>query len=140
VLPDDVWTKLQDNADFLDRIAITGTKIVTTQLLASVLDISEVLIASVVEDKALEGAAADMDWVYSKDALLVYAAPKPSLMKPSAGYTFSWTGYLGATSLGTRIKRMRIDQINSDRVEGEMAYDQKVVAADLGVFFNNVIS
>jgi len=140
ILSDDVWVILQDNADFLDRIAITGTKIVTTQLLASVLDIDEVLIASVVEDTAAEGATAAMDWVYSKDALLVYAAPRPSLMQPSAGYTFSWTGYLGASSQGTRIKRMRLDQINSDRIEGEMAYDQKLVASDLGCYFDGVIS
>lgn len=140
VLADDVWTILQDNADFLDRIAITQRKIVSKELLAAVLDLEEVMVASVVEDTANEGATSAMDWVYSKQAGLYYAAPRPSLLQPSAGYTFSWTGYLGASSMGTRIKRMRIDMINSDRIEGEMAYDQKVVAADLGVFFDGVIS
>ena len=70
----------------------------------------------------------------------VDAAPRPSLMHPSAGYTFSWTGYLGASQEGLRIMRFRVQEKRSDRVEGEMAYDQKVVAPDLGVFFPNVIS
>jgi hypothetical protein len=140
VLAEDVWIALQDNADFLNRISISRDKIVTKDLLASVLEIDEVLIAGAIENSANEGATASMDWVMKDDALLVYAPPRPSLMHPSAGYTFSWTGYLGATQQGTRIKRFRMEPIASDRVEGEMAYDLKQVAADLGVFFNATLT
>ena len=67
-------------------------------------------------------------------------APKAAAMKtPSAGYTFTWNGYLGGNSEGLRIKRFRMDPIASDRVEGEMTYDMKVVAADLGVFASDVV-
>lgn len=140
VLAEDVWIKLQDNDDFLDRIAITQRKIVTTDLLAAVLGIDEVLVAGAIENTANEGATATMAWLFSKCALLVYAAPRPSLMAPSAGYTFSWTGYLGAAANGMRMLRFRMPHLRSDRVEGEIAYDQKVVATDLGVFFSAVIS
>jgi hypothetical protein len=140
VLAEDVWIALQDNADFLNRISISRDKIVTKDLLASVLEIDEVLIAGAIENSANEGATASMDWVMKDDALLVYAPARPSLMHPSAGYTFSWTGYLGATQQGTRIKRFRMEPIASDRVEGEMAYDLKQVAADLGVFFNATLT
>jgi hypothetical protein len=140
VLSEDVWIKVQDNADFLDRIAITQRKIVNKELLAAVLGIEEVMIASAVENTAKEGATDSFDWVFTKDALLVYAAPRPSLMHPSGGYTFSWNGYLGASQEGLRMLRFRIDARRSDRVEGEMAYDQKLVASDLGVFFDGCIS
>ncbi len=140
LLADDVWAKLQDNADFLDRITITKDKIVTTSLLAALLELDKVMVASVVENTAAEGQTMVGSYLYTKDALLCYAAPRPSLMQPSAGYTFNWTGYLGASAEGTRMKRMRLDWLNSDRIEGEIAYDQKVVAADMGCFFNNVIS
>jgi hypothetical protein len=140
VLSRDVWSVLQDHEELLDRIKYTQKGIVTTDLLASVLELDKVLIASAVEDTANEKATASMAFLMSKDALLVYAAPRPSLMHPSGGYTFSWNGYLGASAEGTRIKRFRMEKLASDRVEGEMAYDQKVVATDLGVFFNNVIS
>jgi hypothetical protein len=33
-----------------------------------------------------------------------------------------------------------MDHLKSDRVEGEMAYDQKLVAADLGYFFNGIVA
>jgi hypothetical protein len=60
-------------------------------------------------------------------------------MTPSAGYTFSHTGYTGATGNGTRIKRFRMDAIESDRIEIDMAYDQKLIAADLGYFFGAIV-
>jgi hypothetical protein len=140
VLPQDVWSAIQDNADFLDRIAITRDKIVTTSLLASVLEIDRVLIAKVTENTAKEGQTATMNWLYTDDALLVYAAPRPSLMTPSGGYTFTWNGLYGAAGQGQRIKRFRQEQLASDRIEGEMAYDQKLVAADLGVYFNDCLT
>lgn len=134
-LAEDVWLALQDNSDFLDRIAYTQRKIVTTELLASVLGLDEVHILGGIENTAEEGAADALDWLFKGQALLVYAPATPSIMKPSAGYVFSWTGYLGASPQGLRISRFRMEHLRADRVEGEMAYDMKQVAADLGVFF-----
>jgi hypothetical protein len=79
-------------------------------------------------------------FVGGKSALLVYAAPSASILQPSGGYTFSWVGYTGAGPLGQRIKNMRIDPINSDRIEIEMAYTQKLVAAECGVFFTTIVA
>jgi len=73
-------------------------------------------------------------------ALLCYSAPNPGLMVPTAGYTFSWTGHIGAGNEGNRIKRFRMENLGSDRVEIECAFDQKVVGADLGYFFQTVVS
>jgi hypothetical protein len=61
-------------------------------------------------------------------------------MTPTAGYTFSWNGYLGAGAEGNRIKRFRIERLESDRVEIQMAFDLKLVAADLGYFFTSIIA
>ena len=135
-----VWDILQDNSDFLDRIAITRDKTVTVDLLAGVLGIAEVHIAGAVQNTAAEGATDALSHLYGKNASLFYAAPRPSLMLPSAGYTFSWTGYLGASPEGQRMLRFRMQHLRSDRIEGEMAYDQKVVADELGVFFSAVIA
>ena len=140
VLSEQVWMAVQDNADFLDRIAITQRKIVTTDLLATVLGIDKVLIAGAIQNVALEGATDDMEWMFGKQAMVCYSAPRPSLMHPTAGYTFSWNGYLGASQAGLRMLRFRMQNIRSDRVEGEMAYDLKLVAAELGAFFIAVVS
>ena len=64
----------------------------------------------------------------------------PSLMTPSAGYTFTWKGYLGGNAQGIKIKRFRMEHIASDRVEAEATYDMKVVAPDLGVFLASAVA
>jgi len=75
----------------------------------------------------------------SKSALLCYAAPAPGLMVPSAGYTFNWTGFTGATAAGYRIKKYRWEVNAADHVEIDSAYSQKLVSKYLGAFFLNVV-
>jgi hypothetical protein len=41
---------------------------------------------------------------------------------------------------GVRIKTFRMEHLASDRVEIDSAFDMRLVSADLGFFFNNVIS
>jgi len=135
-----VHTVLKNHADVQERIKYTQRGIVTEELLASLLGVDKYLVARAVVNSAKEGQTASMDYMYGKNALLVYAAPSPGIMQPSGGYTFSWNGLLGAGATGSRIKRFRMDEIESDRVEGDMAFDQKVVGADLGVFLNGVIA
>jgi hypothetical protein len=140
IMGEEVWNVLQDHPDFLERIKYTQTAIVTTGLLAAVLGVEEVLVAGGVQNTSIEGASEDMQFIFGKNVLIVYAAPRAGLMTPTGGYTFSWSGLFGAGALGTRISRFRMEHLKSDRVEGEMAYDQKVVAPEMGAFFSGVIS
>jgi len=137
---EEVWNVLQDHPDFLDRIKYTQRAIVTVDLLAAVLGVDKVVIGGAVQNTANEGAADNLQFIFGKNVLLVYAAPRPSLMLPSGGYTFAWTGLFGANAAGSRILRFRMEHLKSDRVEGESAYDQKVVAAECGAFMSGVIS
>ncbi len=141
VLGSEVWSILADHPDLLDRIKYTGEggRSVSPELLASALEIDRVLIASGVENTGAEGAAAAYSFLAGKNMLLVYSAPSPSLFEPSGGYTFSWTGLLGANSLGGRIKNFRMEHLESDRIEIEMAFDQKLIAADMGAFFSAAV-
>jgi hypothetical protein len=141
VIPRLVWTELKNNADFIDRVSVNKTRLVTVDLLKTLLELDEVLIGEAIENTAKEGQAVNMSWVYGKHALLAYATKTPSLMMPSAGYTFNWTNFLKAGKQGQRFKKFRRrEELTSDRIEGEMYYDQKVVATDMAVFFANVIS
>ena len=69
--------------------------------------------------------------------MLLYVPDNPSLMTPSAGYTFAWR-YAGAGPDGQRVSRFRMDHLRADRIEMEMAYDQKAVSRLLGARFINV--
>ena len=98
------------------------------------------LVAEAIEDTGPEGAAESLDFVAGKNALLVYSAPNPSMLHPSGGYTFAWTGMFGSNAAGMRVKRFRMEALASDRVEAENAYDHKLVAPECGAFFSAVIS
>lgn len=138
-----VYDALLDHPDIVGRIdrgQTAGTAIVMRQNLAALFEMDEVLVMDAIENTANEGATNVHAHIGGKHALLCYAAPSPGIMIPSAGYTFSWTGLLGAGALGSRIKRMRMEHLESDRVEIEMAFDHKKVAADLGSFFLTAVS
>jgi hypothetical protein len=143
VLGRPVYDALLDHPDIvgrLDRGQTTGPAMVLRQNLAALFELDEILVMDAIYNTAAEGATNSHSFIGGKNALLVYAAPSPGLMVPSAGYTFSWTGLLGAGALGTRMKRIRMEHLESDRLEIEMSFDHKLVAADLGYFFSAAVS
>lgn len=143
---EDVMFALRNNASVLDRIKYTQKGIVTADLLASLFGVQKFLVAGAVLNSSPEGVAGSnpaggsFNYLINNQFLLTYAAPAPSVLQPSAGYIFSWTGLLGAGAYGNRIKRFRIEPIESDRVEGEMAFDQKMVGPDLGALGTSVLA
>jgi hypothetical protein len=142
VLGRPVYDALLDHPDVIGRIdrgQTAGTAVVMRQNLAALFEMDEILVMDAILNTAVEGATNAHDFVGGRNALLCYSNPSPGLMVPSAGYTFSWTGLLGAGALGTRIKRMRMEHLESDRLEIEMSFDQRKVAADLGYFFSSAV-
>lgn len=131
---------LDSNASVLDRIKHTQIGSVTRDMLARLFGVDEYMVAEATNDKAAEGLAEDMEYIFGTDQVaLYYAAPAAGIHMPTAGYTFTWTGLFGVGAQGMRIKRFRMEHLESDRIEGEMAYDQKQIAADMGVFFDDVL-
>lgn len=143
VLGPEVYDVLLDHSTILERIKYTERGMISNALLASLFGVERVIVADAIQNTANQAAGSDtptMSFLAGKSALLCYVNRTPSLMQPSAGYLFGWNGLLGAGSIGTRIKRFRMEAIASDRIEGEMAWDMKVVAADLGTFFATVVA
>lgn len=142
VLGSYVYDELSEHPDIVDKIKYTQKGVVTPDLLAGILDVPKVLVAKAVVNTAARGAANSMSFVQGKHALLLYAAPRPAIKMPSAGYTFAWNGLLGAGAFGNRITRIEMPWLGegTERIEGEMAFDMKVVAADLGVFFKDAVA
>lgn len=134
-----VWQIIQDHPDFVARVNAGqtpgGPAMMNLEAFAALIEVDEAMVAWSVANPALEGAADATAFTAGDNMLLAYRAPAPSLLQPSAGYTFAWTGLLGAGAFGNRIKRFRIERIESDRVEGELAFDTSIVGADLAHFF-----
>lgn len=139
-----VMSALKNHPDIVDRVKYATSTTdnpakVNERTLAALFGIDRILVSRAVKNTANEGATEASAFVTGSNALLCYAAPAPSLMEPSAGYTFSWTGYLNAgNAMGIATSRFRMDHLKSERIEAEMAYDQKVVSSDLGYFFSAI--
>jgi hypothetical protein len=145
-----VFEMLCQHPDILERVKYGGAPgnpaVVTEQALAQVLGIDRVVVPMAVLNSSLEGTAApSYDFLYGKHALLVYSNPSPSLLTPSAGYTFGWQGYLQGSGMGGAggwfaVRDFRLEWRRAMRVEAEMAMDMKLIAQDLGLFMDGVIS
>lgn len=140
VLGPEVWDKMQDHPDFLDRIKYTSFGQTPESIFATLFGVDKVYVAWSVKNTSPEGVAASYDFNFGKSALLLYVPRSPGLNTPASGYTFVWTGLFGAGSNGIRIKRFRMEEIASDRVEGEEALDMKVVSPELGYFFSAAVT
>lgn len=142
VLGRNVFDVLLDHPDIvgrLDRGQTTGPAIVQREALAALFELEEILVMDGIQNSAAEGLTASYSFIGGNNALLAYRPPNPGLLVPSAGYTFNWTGFLGATTNGMRIRRKRDDLADTDLFEMDMHYDQKLVSADLGYFFGGIV-
>ena len=157
VLGPKVFETLCMHPDILERIKYGGTPgspaVISENALAQVLGIDRVIVPMAVMNTGAEGVSAataetDTSFMYGLDALLCYSNPSPSLLTPSAGYTFGWTGYLmgggGYQNAGGAgwfaVRDFRIEWRRALRIEAEMAMDMKLIASDLGIFMQNVTS
>lgn len=138
-----VYDVLIDHPDIVDRVKFIGTPgapaVVNKAALAALFELDEILVMQAVVNTAAKGAAEASSFIGGDHFLLAYRTNTPGIMVPSAGYTFSWNGWMGATGMGHRIKRFRMENLESDRIEVQMAYDQKVIGSDLGYFFENAV-
>lgn len=142
VLSPKVFNDLKNHFDILDRIKYTERGIVTTELLAALFEVDNVYVSWAVVNSAQKGLAENVNFIAGKNALLTYSNPNPSLRSASGGYIFAWTGLEGAGAYGNRIVRIPMDLLGlgTERIEGEIAFDAKMVGADLGVFFSGIVS
>lgn len=146
VLGVSAYRALQQSADILDRIRYTGTGetrvagLVTLRVLAEVFGVNEVIIAESSVNVAHEGAADDFDFIVNpNDAFLLYVNPVPSLMSASSAYTYMWQGLIGSAN-GLRVKNIPVPLRSADIIEADFASVVKVVSANSGVQFDNVLT
>lgn len=152
VFSPNAYNSLLDHPEILERIKYTQTGIITQDLIAMVLGIKQVVVASAVQatnydEEITADTAPTTQWITGASSsadpngiLFAYSAPRPSRNTPSAGYTFAWNGYLGASAWGGRIKKYRMEHIASDRIEIEASYVCQVVAPELGTFMSGCVN
>lgn len=144
VLGRQAYDTLQDNDEILSRITGGSTNAqpanVTRALMAALFELEEIFVMDAVRNTANQGADDAISFIGGDDALVYYSAAAASQEEPTAAMQFSWTGMLGNTENGIRIKRFRMEPREADRVEAQMSFDMKVIAPEMGYFFTGVSS
>lgn len=140
VLGYQVFRKLKNHPDIVDRMKYTSSENITAEILARMFEVERVLVAKAIKATNLEGETAAYSFAHGKHALLAYVAPNPGEMEPSAGYTMHWTGVSGGLGTGVAVDSFEIREKKTTRYEGEMAFDNKVTGSDLGYFFNGAVA
>lgn len=142
VLGHAVYRKLRNHPEIIDRFKYTDPSNINEQMLATYLEIPNVYVARAVINTAQEGATPSYSRIIGNHVWLGYVTDAPSIMEPSAGYNFTWTGINPGMGENIAMKRLDFSSVGREviRIEGEMAYDMKVVAPDLGYFFKDAVS
>lgn len=141
----DVHDVLALSPDVAERVKYTQGGVpdrvgqVSQPEMAALCGVGEYLVGMTSYASNVEGETATYGFNFGKHMLLVYAAPAPSIMLPSGGYIFEWTGFNG---LGHNVKMDSFYErkLASTRYEGEMAYDHKLISRDVGIFFNGAVA
>jgi len=136
--------RLLDHPDLLDRIKYgsnaANPAIANLNLIAQVVGIDEVIMASSVYTESEEGTAeASVSYsdVVSDDALLIWVPNGPELLAPSAGYLFNWRPLTGGGLFFARKGRMERER--ADWVEVHGYFDLKRTNTAAGYFFDDYV-
>lgn len=136
----DVFRQLRNHPDIVDRVKYTSAENVTEDILARFFGVDRILVARAVKNTGLEGASVSMSSIVGKNAALYYVAPSAGILTPSAGYQFAWRGVSDGMGANIGITRFRMPELRADRIEAQMAWDNKVIASDLGYFFSACVA
>ena len=139
---------LINHPDILARLnggaTVSNTALITDAKLAEIFEVENFYVMEAVKNGAVEGLAEANAFIGGKNALLVHTPSTAGLMSPAAGLTFAWNNIQGVSNLGVTVESFSDDALKrqqiAELIQVKMAYDMKVVGADLGYFFSAVIA
>ena len=135
------WASLKNHPDIIDRYKYTsGGAKVSESAIAELFDLERLVVGRAYRNTAKRGQTSVNASVIGTSALLVYTPDAPGIEVPAAGYTFAWTGVSDGLGENIGTKQFRMEQLAADRVESQIALDNKVVGKTLGVFAATVVA
>lgn len=144
---EDAWDAFCEHPNVLARInngqTPGGPAEITEQMVASWLRVGQIIVGDAIYTTSADGNPDEtFDTIIpSGSILLAYAAPKPGLLQPSAGYTFNWLDPDGGGSgdFGQSMAKWYDRDTKSWKYEIEQSYGMGVVSQDLAVFVQGLL-
>lgn len=137
-----VFDELKNHPDIIERIIyIAGSEpaMINSNHLSQLFEM-QVVVSNSVYNTANEGAADSKAFFSTNEMLMSYAPATPGLMTSSAGYIFSWTALSGYGGTAVRSEARKMSEGGGEYMEIQAAYDMKVINADMGTYFSNVVA
>ncbi|PIQ83883.1 MAG: hypothetical protein COV75_05075, partial [Candidatus Omnitrophica bacterium CG11_big_fil_rev_8_21_14_0_20_63_9] len=128
----EVWNKLQDHPDLLERVKYTQRGLITREIVAAAFDLEEIHVSRALKNTAKEGQTVSLGYMWGKDALLYFKQRTPGIKRVSLGYTFQVRDL--------KVERYREEPRKSDVVRVTHLVDEKLVAAACGYLIKAAVA
>lgn len=132
-----VHQALMNHPDIIDRVKYVQSALLSNieGALSAAFGVANYWVGKASYNSANEGQTGTYSAIIDDDCLVCSVAGAPGIMTPAAGYTFAWDGAGGTGAISTYVE----PQTKSDILQLSEAWDQKVVANDMGYFFADVV-
>lgn len=136
IISKQVWDKLKNHPEFLERVKYSQKGVISPDLLASLIEVDQVLIGGAGYNAADEGQTDSMSYIWGKNMILAYVAPKVEPKVMTLGMTYTWKQMMVQKLRGTDEEDRKGEYV---RV-GDHYYDQNLVAADAAYLIKNAVA
>lgn len=127
VIPYQVMSQLEDHPDFIERIKYSERGILTSEIIAAVIGIQQVVVPGVGFNSANPGQTVSLGYLWGKDVLLAYVPSSPGLKIPAFAYEYVWGFGAGNPQI---VDRWREEPRASDILRVRRRYQFKLTALD----------
>jgi hypothetical protein len=142
VIPYRVMSCLEDSADLIARIQYVERGVLTPDLVASLLGVSNVTVPGFGYATNNPGQTLAISYLWDDQVVLAYNPPRPGMKVPAYGYEFVWS-FGGVPQI---VDRWREERRASDVIRNRRRYDLKLIGVNgsgqslCGFFFNDTLS
>lgn len=138
VMGKQVWDKLKYHPALLERVKYSQKAQMTTDLVASLFEVDRIIVAAAGYNNTKEGQTASMSYIWGKDILLAYVAPRIAPKMLTLGLTYRWNK---RQKVVQRLRGADEEDRKGTYVRvGEDYYDQNVVSASCAYLIKTAVA
>lgn len=139
---------LINHPDILARLnggaTVSNTALITDAKLAEIFEVEQFLVMEAVHSDTKEGLPENLEFIGGKHAMLAYKPSSMGLNTPASGAIFTWDAIPGVSGLGITVESYTDEALKrqqvAEHIQVKMADDMKVIGANLGYFFKDIVA
>lgn len=133
ILGKQVYDALTNHPMVIERIKFSQLGVVTTDLLAAIFDVEQVLVATALKNTVIEGETASLSYVWGKNAVLAYRPSSMGLKVLSYGALFRRAGW-------PKTETWRQQPERADYIRVSDKYQAKIISNVAGYLMANAVA